>query len=98
MSACLPDGIYVARKGFTGDAEFMARKFGVELWDLAKLKERVEKIKPPERRKVPGTLPVSRAVASQILAHGLENGSILRHGSMPELGFRPYSCTDLVLV
>ncbi len=96
-SAGLPDGIYVSPKGFTGDAEFMARKFGVELWDLAKLKERVEKIKPPERHKVPGTLPVSRAVASQILAHGLENGSILRLGSMPKLEFRPYYFADFVL-
>src|SRR5438046_1784168 len=96
-SAGLPDGIYVSPKGFTGDAEFMARKFGVELWDLAKLKERVEKIKPPERHKVPGTLPVSRAVASQILAHGLENGSILLLVSMPKLEFRPYYFADFVL-
>src|SRR5213594_4089361 len=96
-SAGLSSGIYVSPKGFTGDAEFIARKLGVELWDLDKLKERVEKIKPPERHKVPGTLPVSRAVASQILAHGLENGSILRLVSMPKLEFRPYYFADFVL-
>src|SRR5256885_4446499 len=49
----LESGIYVSPRGFTGDAEFMARKLGVELWDLAKLKERVEKIKPPESQKAP---------------------------------------------
>jgi Restriction endonuclease len=94
----LPSGIYVSPKGFTGDAEFMARKFGVELWDLAKLKERVEKIKPPERDKVPGTLPVSRAVASQILSHGLENDKALRLGSMPKLEFRPYFFANFSLI
>ena len=94
----LPSGIYVSPKGFTGDAEFMARKFGVELWDLAKLKERVEKIKPPERSKVPGTLPVSKAVASQILTHGLENSKALRLSSMPKLEFRPYFFADFSLL
>ncbi len=96
-NADLTGGVYVSPKGFTGDAEFMARKFGIELWDLAKLKERVEKIKPPERDKVPGTLPVSRAVASQILAHGLENGKALRLASMPKLEFRPYFFADFTL-
>jgi hypothetical protein len=96
-NAGLSGGIYVSPKGFTGDAEFMARKLGVELWDLAKLKERVEKIKPPERNRVPGTLPVSRAVASQILTHGLENGKALRLASMPRLEFRPYFFADFTL-
>src|SRR2546425_10809865 len=73
-SAGLESGIYVSPNGFTGDAEFIARKLGVELWDLAKLKERVEKIKPPERQKVPGTLPVSRTVAMKILPDGSPNG------------------------
>jgi len=90
-------GIYVSPKGFTGDAEFMARKLGVELWDLARLKERVEKIKPPEKHQVPGTLPVSRVVASKILAHGLENGTVLRLGSMPKLEFRPYYFASFAL-
>jgi hypothetical protein len=94
----LPSGIYVSPKGFTGDAEFMARKYGVELWDLAKLKERVEKIRPPEKNRVPGTLPVSRAVATQILAHGLENNRALRLASMPKLEFRPYYFADFSLV
>jgi hypothetical protein len=93
----LEGGIYVSPKGFTGDAEFMARKLGVELWDIARLKERVEKIRPPERDKVPGTLPVSRAMASQILAHGLENGKALRLASMPKLEFRPYYFADFAL-
>src|SRR3989442_7690141 len=68
----------------------MARKLGVELWDLAKLKERVESIKAPERHKVPGTLPVARAAASRILAHGLVNGTFLKLSSMPRLEFRAY--------
>jgi hypothetical protein len=68
----------------------MARKLGVELWDLAKLKERVENIKAPERHRVPGTLPVARAAASRILAHGLANGTFLKLSSMPKLEFRPY--------
>ena len=83
-------GIYVSPKGFGGNAEFMARKLGVELWDLAKLKARVENIKAPERHRVPGTLPVARATASRILAHGLVNGAFLKLSSMPKLEFRPY--------
>ena len=86
----IQSGIYVSPKGFGGNAEFMARKLGVELWDLAKLKERVENIKAPERHKVPGTLPVARAAASRILAHGLVNGTFLKLSSMPRLEFRPY--------
>src|SRR5438270_6986867 len=86
----IQSGIYVSPKGFGGNAEFMARKLGVELWDLAKLKERVESIKAPERHKVPGTLPVARAAASRILAHGLVNGTFLKLSSMPKLEFRPY--------
>src|SRR5690242_19950537 len=96
-SAGLTSGIYVSPKGFTGDAEFIARKLGVELWDLARLKERVEKIKPPERQKVPGTLPVSRTVASKILAYGIENGSVLKLTTMPKLEFRPYYFADFTL-
>jgi restriction endonuclease len=96
-SAGLTSGIYVSPKGFTGDAEFIARKLGVELWDLARLKERVEKIKPPERQKVPGTLPVSRNVASKILAYGIENGSVLKLTTMPKLEFRPYYFADFTL-
>ena len=96
-SAGLASGIYVSPKGFTGDAEFIARKLGVELWDLAKLKERVEKIKPPERQKVPGTLPVSRSAASKILAYGIENGNVLKLTSMPKLEFRPYFFADFTL-
>src|SRR5437763_7086252 len=96
-TAGLESGIYVSPKGFTRYAELMARKLGVALWDLAKLKERVEKIKPPERQKVPGTLPVSRTVASKILAYGLENGSVLKLTSMPKLEFRPYFFADFTL-
>src|SRR5947209_4929262 len=86
----IQSGIYVSPKGFGGNAEFMARKLGVELWDLAKLKERVENIKAPERHRVPGTLPVARAAASRLLAHGLANGTFLKLSSMPKLEFRPY--------
>jgi hypothetical protein len=86
----IQSGIYVSPKGFGGNAEFMARKLGVELWDLAKLKERVENIKAPERHRVPGTLPVARAAASRLLAHGLVNGTFLKMSSMPKLEFRPY--------
>lgn len=86
----LESGIYVSPKGFGGNAEFMARKLGVELWDLAKLKTRVQNIKAPERHRVPGTLPVARATASRILAHGLVNGNFLKLTSMPKLEFRPY--------
>src|SRR5260370_12710924 len=86
----IQSGIYVSPKGFGGNAEFMARKLGVELWDLTKLKERVESIKAPERHKVPGTLAVARAAASRILAHGLVNGTFLKLSSLPRLEFRPY--------
>ena len=86
----IQSGIYVSPKGFAGNAEFMARKLGVELWDLAKLKARVESIKAPERHRVPGTLPVARATASRLLTHGLVNGSFLKLSSMPKLEFRPY--------
>src|SRR5881397_3569279 len=86
----LGGGVYVSPKGFTGDAEFVARKLGVELWDIAKLREHLGKIRPPEVAKVPSTLPVSRVVASKILSNGLENGNALRIASLPKLEFRPY--------
>ncbi len=86
----LSGGIYVSPKGFTGDAEFIARKLGVELWDLAKLKDHLERIKPAEYNQIPGTLPVSRALSSKILPYGIENGTILRLAALPKLEFRPY--------
>ncbi len=84
------NGIYVSPKGFTGDAEFIARNLGIELWDLAKLKDRLARIKPPEGSRVPGTLPVHREVASRIFSSHLENGKILRIATLPKLEFRPY--------
>ena len=86
----LSSGIYVSPKGFTGDAEFIARKLGVELWDLARLKEHLEKIKPAEYNQIPGTLPVSRALSSKILPYGIENGASLRLAALPKLEYRPY--------
>ena len=93
----IESGIYVSPKGFAGNAEFMARKLGVELWDLARLKARVENIKAPERHRVPGTLPVARATASRILAHGLVNGTFLKLASMPKLEFRPYFFANFLI-
>lgn len=86
----LKSGVYVSPKGFTGDAEFIARKLGVELWDLAKLREHLDRINPPEGTRVPGTLPVHRGVPSQIFSSQLANGKILRMAALPKLEFRPY--------
>jgi hypothetical protein len=86
----LSNGIYVSTRGFTGDAEFIARKTGVELWDLPRLRDHLEKIKPAEDNQVPGTLPVSRIVASTILPRTIENGLLLRLAGMPKLEYRPY--------
>ncbi len=86
----LKSGVYVSPKGFTGDAEFIARKLGIELWDLAKLREHLGRIKPPEGTRVPGTLPVHRGVSSQIFSSHLANGKILRMAALPKLEFRPY--------
>ncbi len=35
----IQSGIYVSPKGFGGNAEFMARKLGVELWDYQSLEQ-----------------------------------------------------------
>jgi hypothetical protein len=86
----LEGGVYVSPKGFTGDAEFVARKLGVELWDIPKLREQLSRIKPAQGSTVPATLPVSRILASKILSHTLENGTILRMASLPKLEYRPY--------
>ncbi len=86
----LKSGVYVSPKGFTGDAEFIARKLGIELWDLAKLREHLDRINPPEGTRVPGTLPVHRGVPSQIFSSHLANGKILRMAALPKLEFRPY--------
>lgn len=83
-------GIYVSPKGFTGDAEFVARKLGIELWDLAKLKEHLGRIETSERTRVPGTLPVSRILPAMIFSAQLENGRALRIRALPRLEFRPY--------
>src|SRR5260370_1425031 len=48
-------------------------------------------------KNVPGTLPVSRNIASKILAYGIENGSVLKLTSMPKLEFRPYYFADFTL-
>jgi restriction endonuclease len=86
----LGGGIYVSSKGFTGDAEFMARKLGVELWDIPKLKEHLTRITPQETSSIPWTLPVSKQVASKVFTTELENGTALRMTSLPHLEFRPY--------
>src|SRR5437879_8456429 len=47
-TAGLESGIYVSPRGFTGDAELMARKLAGELWDLAKMNEPNEQEKTGE--------------------------------------------------
>ncbi len=86
----ITSGIYVSPKGFTGDAEFFARKLGVELWDMAKLKEHLSRIETRERTRVPGTLPVSKVLPATIFSSQLENGRTLKMRSLPRLEFRPY--------
>ncbi|HZD13153.1 MAG TPA: restriction endonuclease, partial [Candidatus Binatus sp.] len=86
----ISNGVYVSPKGFTGSAEFIARKMGIELWDLSKLKERFEKIIVKEKTRVPSTLPVSRALPERILSSHLENGRILKPLGWPRLEYRPY--------
>ena len=83
-------GIYVSPKGFTGDAEFVAKQLSVELWDLAKLKQHLTRIEAPNRTKVPGTLPVSKTLPLAIFSPQLANGKALRISSLPKLEFRPY--------
>ncbi len=86
----LGGGVYVSPKGFTGDAEFIARKLGVELWDIPKLKEHLSRITPQQTARIPWTLPVSKLVASKIFSTKLENGKALRMTALPHLEFRPY--------
>jgi hypothetical protein len=86
----IPSGIYVSPKGFTGEAEYFARRLSIELWDLPKLKEHLKKIETRERTKVPGTLPVARTLPATIFSKQLENGRVLKMRSLPRLEFRPY--------
>jgi hypothetical protein len=86
----LDGGVYVSAKGFTEEAEFMAKKLKVELWDLRKLKEHLARISTQETAEIPWTLPVSRQTASRAFTTGLENGNRLRMISLPHLEFRPY--------
>jgi len=86
----ITNGVYVSPKGFTGSAEFVARKLGIELWDLSKLKERFEKISVKEKSRIPSTLPVSRALPERILSSHLENGRVLKPMGWPRLEYRPY--------
>jgi Restriction endonuclease len=86
----LEGGVYVSSRGFTEEAEFMAKKLRVELWDLAKLKEHLIRISPSETARIPWTLPVSRQTASRVFMTGLENGARLRMANLPHLEFRPY--------
>jgi hypothetical protein len=86
----LRNGIYVSTKGFTGDAEFIARKAGLELWDLPRLRDHLERIQLGQDNEVPGTLPVSRLLASTILPRTILNGAFLRLSGMPKLEYRPY--------
>ncbi len=86
----LDGGVYVSAKGFTEEAEFMAKKLKVELWDLPKLKQHLVRISPQETARIPWTLPVSRQTASRVFTTGLANGNRLRMTSLPHLEFRPY--------
>lgn len=86
----IESGIYVCPKGFTGDAEYVARRLGVELWDMGKLREHLGKIQTTEKTQVPGTLPVSRTLPATIFSRQLENGNALKMRSLPRLEFRPY--------
>jgi len=86
----LEGGVYVSAKGFTEEAEFMAKKLKVELWNLPKLKEQLARISTQETARIPWTLPVSRQTASRVCATVLENGKRLRMTSLPRLEFRPY--------
>lgn len=86
----ITNGVFVCPKGFTGSAEFVARKLGIELWDLSKLRERFEKISVKEKSRIPSTLPVSRALPERILSSHLENGRVLKPMGWPRLEYRPY--------
>src|SRR5262245_40419252 len=86
----LEGGVYVSSKGFTEEAEFMARKLKVELWDLPRLREHLDRISPRGTAQIPWTLPVSRQVASRVFMSVLENGDKLRMTNLPYLEFRPY--------
>jgi hypothetical protein len=86
----IESGIFVSPKGFTGDAEYVARRLGVELWDMVKLREHLGKIQTEERTQVPGTLPISRTLPATIFSRQLENGGALKMRTLPRLEFRPY--------
>ncbi len=86
----IKSGIYVSPRGFTGDAEYFARRLRVELWDLAKLKEHLGRIEVEKKARVPGTLPVMKSLPATIFSEQLENGNALKMGSLPRLEFRPY--------
>ncbi len=86
----LDGGVYVSSKGFTEEAEFMAKKLRIELWDLTRLKEHLIRISPQETARIPWTLPVSKQTASRVFTTGLQNGNRLRMINLPYLEFRPY--------
>ncbi len=92
------NGVYVSPKGFTGDAEYIARKLGIELWDLVRLKERFEKITVKEKTRVEDTLPVSRSLPERILYSHMENGRVLKPMGWPRLEFRPYYFAEFSLL
>lgn len=86
----ISSGVYVSPKGFTGDAEYFARRLGVELWDLPRLKEHLKRIETEDSTTVPGTLPLARSLPSTIFSPGLSNPHALTIKSLPRLEFRPY--------
>ncbi len=86
----LEHGVYVSPKGFTAHAEYAARSQGIELWNLSRLKERLSRIQPSDRTKVPGTLPLSKTLPETIFSGQLENARFLKMRALPRLEFRPY--------
>lgn len=86
----ISNGVYVSPKGFTGDAEYFARRLGVELWDLPKLREHLKRIETDDRINVPGTLPLVGSLPSTIFSQRLANAHALKIKSLPRLEFRPY--------
>src|SRR5438093_10634231 len=53
-------GVYVSPKRFTGNAEFVVRQPGLELWVVSKLHARYQKVHVKEKTRIRRTLPDTR--------------------------------------
>jgi hypothetical protein len=85
-------GIFVSTGGFTADAEMHARSFGIELWDMKTLTDKVAESEIPQKDVIRDALPISPTAIDVLSPRHLKNSNIFSEAL--QLNYRPYYFLD----